>query len=329
MVTRAEHGVRSVVRSSARQVTVVGAGVIGLCTALELQRRGHRVTVVAEEVFEPTVSTVAGAVWFPYQVGQADRARVSELAERTRSWLGELARAAPAAGVDLLDFYEIERTVTAEQRPWWAADDVVLAPAPVTGAPLAWHFRAPRAQPSLLLPFLAGQLAHPIERRRVRALADEPGDAVINCTGLAARALAGDSQLQGVFGQVLVTGVGQVPLDVTITDDRDPDSFFYVIPRRDALILGGVARPVDDPDCVQPPPAEAAITRRILDHAARLGLTVGEVQAVRTGLRPVRPSLRLGRDEHDPRILHNYGHGGAGFTLCHGAALAIADELDA
>ena len=51
------------------------------------------------------------------------------------------------------------------------------------------------------------------------------------------------------------------------------------------------------------------------------------VKAVCTGLRPVRPSLRLGRDADDARVIHNYGHGGAGFTLCHGAALAVADAL--
>lgn len=307
------------------EVTVVGAGVVGLCTALELERRGHRVTVVAEHVGEPTVSSVAGAVWLPYQVGPDDRALVAELAEHTRRWLSDLAGAEPQAGVDVLDGYEIEREVASSAPPWWAWSEVRAVPAPVPGAPLAWGFRAPRAEPALFLPYLARQLARPIERRRVTTLSELPGDAVVNCTGLGARLLVDDRALHGVFGQVLVTAPGKVALDVTLTDDRDPESFFYVIPRRGELVLGGVARPVEG---VAVPPAEPAITARILAHAARLGLEVGELRAVRTGLRPVRPTLRLGRDERDPRVVHNYGHGGAGFTLCHGAAQRVASALE-
>ena len=307
-----------------QHVTVVGAGVVGLTTALELQARGHDVTVVAEHFQQPTVSAVAGAVWMPYQVGQRDRHLVYQLAHSTRRWLGGLASSAPEAGVDLLDFYEIDPSVDRGERPWWASTELRAAAAPVAGAPLAWHFRAPRVEPSLFLPYLARQLARPIERRRVSSLQELPGDVVVNCTGLGARELVGDPQLRGVFGQVLVTGVGQVPLDLTITDERDPASLFYVIPRRDELVLGGVARPVDG---TEPPPAEPEISARILAHAARLGLAVGPVKAVCTGLRPVRPSLRLGRDADDARVIHNYGHGGAGFTLCHGAALAVADAL--
>ena len=39
--------------------------------------------------------------------------------------------------------------------------------------------------------------------------------------------------------------------------------------------------------------------------------------AVRTGLRPYRPEVRL---ERTGRVIHCYGHGGAGFTLCFGCA---------
>jgi D-amino-acid oxidase len=45
----------------------------------------------------------------------------------------------------------------------------------------------------------------------------------------------------------------------------------------------------------------------------------------RTGLRPVRPVPRVERDPDDPRVIHNYGHGGAGFTL----GLACAEDVAA
>jgi D-amino-acid oxidase len=314
--------------TQSRQVTVVGAGVNGLATAVELQRRGHHVQVIAESTYESTVSSVAGAIWLPYQVGVEDRARVRLWAQQTRDWLSELARGAPAAGVDVLDAYELPAT---DEPLWWAdgLEGVERVAAPVPGAPLAWRFRAPRAQPSLLLRYFADQLHRPVQRRRVGSfaeLADLPGELVVNCTGLGARTLLDDTALCGVFGQVALAGCGGVPRGISLTDERDPTSLFYIIPRRDELVLGGIARP--EPG-VTVPPAEPAITERVLRHAARLGLEVGEVTAVRVGLRPYRPSVRLERDTAEPRILHNYGHGGSGFTLCHGTARAIAELVAA
>jgi D-amino-acid oxidase len=49
-------------------------------------------------------------------------------------------------------------------------------------------------------------------------------------------------------------------------------------------------------------------------------LAIGEIRRIHTGLRPYRSEVRLERDASDPRIIHNYGHGGAGFTMCRGCA---------
>jgi len=291
-------------------VTVVGAGVIGLTTALVLEERGHRVRLVAAATGDAITSSVAGAVWFPYRVGPP--ARVAAWAARTRAWLEAIARAEPHAGVDVLVGYEITH---GDDRPWWAAAvEVTRAPAPVAGAPPAWRFAAPRAQPSLFLPFLAARLRAPIEQRVVVELAREAGDVVVNCAGLGARSLAGDHALVALFGQVAIAAPGGADLGVTITDDRDPDAIFYVIPRRGELVLGGCSRP-HPPDAA--PRVEPELTARIVAQARALGVLVGDVRAERVGLRPFRTEVRL---ERDGRIVHNYGHGGAGFTLCRGCA---------
>ena len=52
----------------------------------------------------------------------------------------------------------------------------------------------------------------------------------------------------------------------------------------------------------------------------RLGISVGAVRTERVGLRPYRAEVRLERDHHHRRVIHNYGHCGAGFTLCRGCA---------
>jgi D-amino-acid oxidase len=97
------------------------------------------------------------------------------------------------------------------------------------------------------------------------------------------------------------------------TDHRDPDTIF-TIPRRGELVLGGCA--------IRPPGAPAIADpdiTGILEQARGLGLAVGAVREVRAGS-AVRLQVRLERDATDRRILHNYGHGGAGFTLCRGCA---------
>jgi D-amino-acid oxidase len=298
-------------------ITVIGAGVIGLTTALTLEEHGHRVRVVARERTDATTSAVAAAVWFPYRVGP--RHKVSDWALRTRRWLEQLARTTPEAGVDMLTCYEIVDDGT--MRPWWADDDVQWEPSPVEGTPHGWKFTAPRAQPSLFLPHLEASLRGPIEQRGVRDLADEPGDAVINCTGLGARELTGDSQLLPLLGQIVIVERGDADITVTVTDERDPDRIFYVIPRRNELVLGGCSLLVAPGD---EPRLDPSVTARILAHARRLGIGVGAVRTERVGLRPYRAEVRLERDRDHPRVIHNYGHGGAGFTLCRGCAEDVA-----
>jgi D-amino-acid oxidase len=307
-------------------ITVVGAGVIGLVTALALEQRGHRVRVVAAEVGEATTSAVAGAVWFPYRAGPPGK--VALWAARTRTWLEQLARDAPEAGVDSLVGYEITDD-EGRDVPWWAAHiDVERAAAPVTGAPLAWRFTAPRAEPARFLPYLAARLHAPIERRAVVELAAEPGDVVVNCAGLAARELAADDLLYPLFGQVAIAELGAIDPRVTITDHRaaavgDGHDLFYAIPRRDEVVLGGCSRPYPPGAPIELDPA---ITARVVAHARALGLAIGAVRRERAGLRPYRLEVRL---ERAGRVVHHYGHGGAGFTLCWGCAEDVVALVEA
>ena len=59
--------------------------------------------------------------------------------------------------------------------------------------------------------------------RVVTDLAAEPGDVVVNCTGLGARELAGDDQLYAAARSDRDRRSGGVDLTISVTDDRDPD----------------------------------------------------------------------------------------------------------
>src|SRR5262249_16442396 len=104
--------------------------------------------------------------------------------------------------------------------------------------------------------------------------------------------------------------------------ERDPERVFYLIPRRDELVLGGCSLPWPPG---RPPEIDPAITRRILEQASALGLAIGAVRRVRAGLRPFRPEVRL---ERVGRIIRNCGHGGAGYTLSRGCAEEVAHLLE-
>jgi len=149
---------------------------------------------------------------------------------------------------------------------------------------------------------------------------------MVNCTGLASRELAGDDLVTPLLGQVVIAECGDVDLAVSVTDDRDPDAIFYVIPRRDELVLGGCSLPFP-PGAT--PELDVALTSRILAHARRLGVPIGDVRTERVGLRPYRTEVRLERDSRLPHVVHNYGHGGAGFTLCRGCAESVVELVSA
>lgn len=309
------------------RVVVVGAGVIGLTTALVLEREGHEVVILAKDPSESIVSFAAGAVWYPFKVGPVEK--VPSWAAATRAWMLDLARTTPDAGIDVLTRIELADN---DARPWWASAtpdlelvrDLHGGPLP-KGATHAWKFAAPRAEPRLFMAWLAASLRTRIRVQTVSSLidilTDERADAVVNCTGLAARALTGDRDLVGVYGQVVITEPGRLNLHECLGDERDEREMFYTIPRRSEVVLGGCAEPSPDD---RPTITTPRMTQIILDRAKQLGLHPGRVIRERAGLRPFRPSVRLERDASDPRIVHNYGHGGAGYTLCWGCAREAA-----
>jgi D-amino-acid oxidase len=291
-------------------VTVVGAGVIGLTTAVELQRAGHSVQVVAEATGSNTTSAVAGALWFPFRADPPDKVNV--WAQRSRQRLAALATAVPTAGVDVLTAYE---ATTDSTTPWWApsTDGVTYVEDSPLGCP-AFRFRAPRVEPLLFLGWLESQLERPLRRERVTSLDALPGEVVLNCTGLGARSLTGDTSLQAVYGGVLLVEPGELDMGVSLGDERDLSAMLYAIPRRQHVVLGGCAVPCPDETSLAPDPA---LRKAILARARAAGLGHGRVLAERAGLRPCRDTVRL---EREGRLLHNYGHGGAGYTLAYGCA---------
>ncbi len=321
--------------SEPRSVTVLGAGVVGLTAARALQDAGFDVRVVAEASGLEESSGAAGAVWFVYGPG-LDSERVQRFARETHARLCALARTLGAAGVRVVPAYV---AVDETARPDWAGSmpaEAELAFVECADLPLelqrevrgrgpacGWRFRAPVVDPALHLAWLEAGLARPIERRRVADLRELPG-LVVNCTGRLAERLVDDPSLEPRRGRTALVTRGRLPRDHASIDDRDETALFYSIPRGPAgseVVLGGidVARTRPDEELASSPAELAAILAR-----ARSGGIDPEGPVVeKFGW---RPSRRGGpRVEREGRIVHDYGHGGAGYTLAYGSARAVVE----
>ncbi|HEX5054306.1 MAG TPA: FAD-dependent oxidoreductase [Planctomycetota bacterium] len=307
-------------------VVVVGAGVIGLTTALALCERGLRVAIWTRDDTGDTVSAVAGAIWYPFLA--EPRERVLAWSGRTFQVLQRLSRD-PATGVHMQAVVEVFSSPAPDL--WWAPAVPAFEWLPPAEVPrpyaaairldvpvcdsrrhLAWLQHAVRARGGT------------IERRTV-AHFDEAFDvapAVVNCTGLGAAALCDDRELYPVRGQVVVVRRGDVAHALIDDNAAQP---FYLIPRGGELVLGGTAQVGDSRMAV-----DAADTASILGGMRRRvpALAGAVVHDVRVGLRPCRSAVRLELESRaGRRLVHDYGHGGAGYTLAWGCAEEVAALL--
>lgn len=298
------------------RVIVVGAGAVGLACAVRLLESGHRVDVVARDLPLETTSAVAAAIWYPYRA--LPQERVSAWASRSYEVFGGLA-ADPGTGVRLVTGTEVHRT--ARPDPWWA--DAVPGLARETALPDGyadgWTFVTPVVEMPVYLAWLADrteQLGGTLTRMNLTALPDA-ADLVVNATGLGARHFGADGTVVPAAGQVVY--VEQPGLDRWWLDAGTPGAPTYVVPRSRDVVVGGTD--VEGEWSRTPDPA---VAEEILARAAALVPEIASAPVLRhkVGLRPVRPAVRL---EREGRVVHCYGHGGAGVTLSWGCAEEVVD----
>lgn len=318
--------------AGSRRAVVVGAGITGLTCAVRLTDRGWSVRVLSDRPPEATTSHLAAAVWFPTRAGPRDR--VLDWGRRTFDELAAQARAG-VPGVVMRESLALYRA--APDRPWWAAAVEGLRPARTDELPPGYRhglrFAVPLVEMPVHLPWLATHLRRrggTLEQRRVCSLADAGRDAdlVVHCSGLGARTLAGDASVVPVRGRIV--RVANPGLTLSVRDEQHPAGRAYVHPRAGDCILGGTLEE-DEWDTTPDPAAGAAIVRRCADLVPALrGARILEHVA---GLRPARPEIRLEAEPaaaDRPPVIHDYGHGGSGITLCWGCAddvAALADDV--
>lgn len=308
-------------------VGVLGGGVSGLTCAVALRARGHDVTLVAERLPPLTTSNVAAAFWYPYKADPPER--VLGWARTSHARFAALS-SQPAAGIRVLEAIEVLRAPA--PRPWWADAVPSLRAAPAGRLPAGfehgWAFDAPVIDTRRYLPFLRAWFERDggvVEQRRLDDLAQVTAPILVNCTGLGARELCGDTGLFAIRGQLV--HVEDPGLDAVYIDEDDPRGIAYIVPRGDDCVLGGTAEPEVESTAIDDETA-AAIQRRCGSLAAGIG--GARVLGHAAGLRPGRATVRLEPETlADGRVVvHDYGHGGAGVTLSWGCAEEVCALIE-
>jgi D-amino-acid oxidase len=307
------------------RVIVVGAGVIGLSCAIRLREAGHDAAVIARDLPAETTSAVAAALWYPYRAMPQDL--VTRWAAASYAELARLAAAEPGSGVRMR--WGTELLLASAAEPWWRAAVPTLEPATDVpeGYAAGWRLQVPVADTSGYLPWLVERLetlGGTVTRSWLSALPDQ--GVVVNCTGLAARALTNDETVVPVRGQVVyLEPTGRTEW---LLEHSDAAALTYIVPREHDIVVGGTAE-----DNVFDPRPDPVTAQEILARARRLApdLATAAVRGHRVGLRPARPCVRLETERHASEapggIVHCYGHGGAGVTLSWGCADDVVRQV--
>lgn len=305
------------------QVVIVGAGVSGLTCGVVLAENGFKTSIVAEQVGDRTDSAAAAAMWYPYDAGPSDQAIVWALA--TYDALRDLA-GDPRTGVSMVELRTFSRTGEIEI-PEWALPlgarrlNSEIPAAFVSGFTL----NVPVMDTTIYLDYLNGRFRaaggelRPKQRFTNLEEVDPAFDLIINCTGIGARTLVSDSELEPHRGQVAI--VAKMEGTHAIVCDDAP--LMYAIPRAKDCVFGGT-NDLSDDRVIDP----AATARIVAECSRALEINEPEVLRERVGLRPFRRSgVRVEQANlRDARpVIHNYGHGGSGFTLSWGCAQTVLD----
>ncbi len=302
---------------------VLGCGVIGLTSGIRLLEKGFEVEIVAANIPPDTTSNVATAYWYPFRVSPPEK--VLPWAAFTYDRYMELSEI-PEIGVGVFNFVQIFDHKVDD--PFWrpavktfgrvGKDE--LPPGYVDGyiAPIA------RIETQIYIEYLVNRFVElggritKLDKEIEKIEEISAGNRlVINCSGLGAGKIFNDKEVFPIRGQLVKTT--NPGLKDCINEEEGPLAVSYIVPHGSYCILGGTAEDNDWSLEIDPRTSEEILRKcRVLDPR----LNEAEVLGERVGLRPGRTEVRLEieRLPNNSVIIHNYGHGGAGFTLSWGCA---------
>lgn len=309
-------------------ILVLGAGVSGLSCGIRLLQSGHSVRIWAKDLPPNTTSNQAAAIWWPYLCYPREKA--IPWARHSLHFFKEHLVPAAESGCAITTVRDLYESKVGE--PWWAEapdrwrrlNPAKLSPGYLDGYEVETIVIDTSVYMEYLVNWfqtLGGELVHKEVKNIQEAF--EASNLVINCTGLGSRELFNDKSVHPVRGQVV--RVRPNGFKDAIFDDEGRNAPAYIIPRSKDIVLGGTSQP-DDWDLNIRAEDREAILRKATDLAPEFADV--EIVSEGVGLRPARDAVRLETEQFgENTVIHNYGHGGAGFTLSWGCAEEVEQTI--
>lgn len=247
-------------------IAVLGAGVMGLCTATLLTRAGHCVRFYTRELPPLTTSWVAGGLWAPTHVGSGATAELAQMHDRIlrHTWKAFKAMDRDRFGVVEAPMYETDdRAYALDPMP----EGLTAPPRRLESMPFPGNLGPGQVSSTLLIetPRFLSELEKQLRTQGVEfverafgepsELQDLEEELLVNCLGLGARQAFGDPQVVPIRGQLaLFQPVGR---SFMLDHSRG-----YVISRPDILVLGGTFEEGEE----DPQPVEATVGEIVNKH---------------------------------------------------------------
>ncbi|XP_058121434.1 D-aspartate oxidase-like [Anopheles ziemanni] len=327
------------------QFVILGGGIIGLSCAVRLSEKypDASLHIIGEHFSPHTTSDVAAGLWGPYALGNTPETTCRKWAKDTHTYMHQLWRSGHAekCGLCLVPVVELF-TAEEETTPWW--HNIVfgfqthhLQPehAELLGHKLgqnmyrtAISYVTFTCEPTRIMSHYRKILSARNAQFRTERLESlrcltrlniNSNAIIINCLGLGAQSVVGDTDLGPIRGQVQ-----KVKAEGVFHSFANDEC--YIIPNTDTVTLGGTKQKSTR---TRPCPVDRYMIRTnctaivpSLREARLLKDAVGLRPVRSTGVRVEMENVYLFDGEMDDAslLVHNYGHGGAGITLAWGCA---------
>eukprot|EP01127_Copromyxa_protea_P009300 TRINITY_DN2181_c0_g1_i1.p1 TRINITY_DN2181_c0_g1~~TRINITY_DN2181_c0_g1_i1.p1 ORF type:complete len:351 (-),score=58.25 TRINITY_DN2181_c0_g1_i1:56-1108(-) len=312
---------------SKRHVVVLGGGISGLAVANALSsHKDIELTIVSDKWISDTLSGNAPGLWTPHLSTPPEK--VLEWSKATYELLcSEILAGYP---VQLAPVKVVAASGGVPKMLWWMKDILVDFTLSETEA----KYMSPTIQTPAYMKMKMKQLSQKkvvFVQQRITSITDFvtnwrslPIDLVVNCLGHEAGAIVPDPGCYPIRGVLLKAKPKNYPRSSLIVIGNSPH-FAYVTNRPDVTVIGGSTEVGNSNITVSPEEAAMVIKRAVAEMPELEANGPLEVYDNWAGLRPGRDTVRLELDTKTfpVPVVHNYGHGGSGWTLSHGCALDV------